>query len=81
MRLIAATGVGVGEVEEAFGKRTRLVHAADEEQGLAQFSEHEGMAEHAVPMGDALQHLVQERLGPPAAHPARACAAPKRDAM
>ena len=35
----------VGELKETFGERTRLVHAADEEQGLAQLGEHERMEE------------------------------------
>jgi len=41
MRLIAAPRMGAVEFEEAFGKRTRLVHATDEEQGLAQLDEHQ----------------------------------------
>ena len=63
MRLVAASCVGAGEFEEAPGERARLVHAADEEQGLAQLGEHECMEEHAASGGHALQHLVQEREG------------------
>ena len=56
--------MGVGEFEQAIlCKRARLVHAVDEEQGLAQLGEHEGMAEHAVPGDNAIEHLVQERQG------------------
>ena len=54
MRLVAGSCVRAGDIEEAFGERARLVHAANEEQGLAQCGEHEGMAEHAVPGGHAL---------------------------
>src|SRR5438132_6600835 len=66
MRLVAASYEGAGELEEASGKRARLVYAADEEQGLAQLSEHERMVvgeDHAAPGGRALQRLVQEREG------------------
>ena len=63
MRLVTASWVGAGEFEEALGKCARLVHAADEEQGLAQLGEHKLMGEHTVPGGNALQHLVQEREG------------------
>ena len=63
MRLVAASRVRAGEVEQAFGKRARLVHAADEEQGLAQLCEHERREDHGAPGGDALHHLVQERQG------------------
>src|SRR5919201_392990 len=60
MCLIATSWVRPGEVEKACGERTRLVRTTDEEQGLTQLGEHERMAEHAVPGGNALQHLVQE---------------------
>ena len=54
MRLVAASCVGVGEIEEAFGERARLVYAADEKQRLAQLGEHECREEHGVPGGNAL---------------------------
>jgi hypothetical protein len=52
MRLVAASWMGVGEFEEAFGKGARLVHAADEEQGLAQLGEHKRIAEHVASGGN-----------------------------
>ena len=63
MRLVAASSLGAVELEEASGQRARLVHAADEEQGLAQLGEHERMEDHAASGGHALQRLVQEREG------------------
>src|SRR5207249_638275 len=48
MRLVAASSLGAVELEEASGQRARLVHAADEEQGLAQLGEHERMEDHAA---------------------------------
>ena len=54
MHLVAASCVGAGELKETFGERTRLVHAADEEQGLAQLGEHERMEEQEAPGGHAL---------------------------
>jgi hypothetical protein len=63
MRLVAAPGIGAGELDEATGKRTRLVDAAGQEQSLTQFSEHEGMEEYRDPGGNPLKHLVQERYG------------------
>src|SRR5262249_9180980 len=63
MRLVAASCLGAVEFEEAFGKRTRLVHATDEAQSLAQLSEHKRMEDHAADRGNALQRLVQERQG------------------
>src|SRR5262245_48233657 len=63
MCLIATSCVGTGEIEEAPGQCTRLVHAANEEQGLAQLGEYEGMEEQEPPSGHALQHLVDEWEG------------------
>ena len=60
MRLVTMPCVGAGEIEEAFGKSTRLVHAVNEEQGLAQLGEHNSVLEYTAPGGKALQHLVQE---------------------
>lgn len=62
-RLVAASCVGTRKFEEAPGQRARLVHAADEEQGLAQLGEHQGMEEQEAPGGHALQHLVEEWEG------------------
>src|SRR6266540_2709786 len=64
MRLVTASGVGARELEEAFGLSARLLHAADEEQGLAQPGKHKRMEEHAAPGGNALQRLVQNWQGP-----------------
>ena len=60
MCLVAAPRMDAVEFEEASGKRARLVHAADEEQGLAQLGEHERMEDHAAPGSHTLQRLVQE---------------------
>ena len=80
MRLVAASCVGAGEIEEASGKRTCLVHAADEEQGLAQLGEHEGMEEQRRPV--ATRSSTWSRSGrASAARPARAYAAPKMAAV
>src|SRR5262245_23022160 len=60
MRLVAMPCVGAGEIEEAFGKGARLVHAVNEEQSLTQLGEHNSILEYAAPGGKAFQHLVQE---------------------
>src|SRR5947207_8218638 len=57
MRLIAAPCVGAGEFEEAFGKRARLVPAADEQVCLAQLGECECLGKRVVPGNHALPHL------------------------
>ena len=63
MRLVATPGMGVGEFREACGKGTRLVHAANKEQGLTQLGEHKRLESHPAPSAHAFQYLVQEREG------------------
>ena len=63
MRLVAASWEGAGDLDEASGERVRLVHAADEEQGLAQLGKHERMEGHGAPGSHALQRLVQAGEG------------------
>ena len=63
MHLIAASDVGADAFEEVTGKPARLVHAADEEQGLTQLGEYELMEEYAASCGHALHGLFQEWEG------------------
>ena len=79
MRLVAAARVGTGEFEEASGQRTRLVHAADEEQGLAQLGEHERMEDQRLPV--ATRSSIWSKVVRDVARPARAYAALKREAV
>src|SRR4029453_10567587 len=60
MCLVAAFCLSVEEFEETPGQCARLVHATDEEQGLAQLGEHKRLEDHTAPGGHALQRLVQE---------------------
>ena len=46
---LATPYMGTGVLQETFGKRTCLLHTADEEQGLAQLGEHERLEDHAPP--------------------------------
>src|SRR5262249_30266061 len=54
MRLVAASCLGAVEFKEASSDYARLLHAADEEQGLTQFGEHERLVDHTASGGHAL---------------------------
>src|SRR5262249_15954007 len=61
MRLIAASDVGARELADASGQRARLVHTADEAEGLAQLGGGGRRIRETRPASNALSHLVEER--------------------
>jgi hypothetical protein len=63
VRLIAAPGVGTGEIEEAAGEEACVLHTAYEQQSIAQLDEHKGMVVKSAPSSHVLQRLIQEWAG------------------